>query len=646
MAEDFPTYRHEDSDDDTPAERSHEHTPPPVTPEQHVPKEQEGTIFSRNDIAPSLSRPLFDFIRKQEQPEARLETPDLPAPGHLPSVSVPGEPEVRTYQPPVDFEVAQAIHEAAAEDDDDDEDADDHAASHAARPARTPPPPPAAPHYQELQRPLNEQFEEIIRTEMGEEFTALTSDEQLGELEPEATEDEPAAPEPITTARPEPRPAASEWAAPAIPEAAMHLAADDDAVPAPAAAGPSYVPPTKPSEAGAFYYNEDEPDDVHAPGPVPLARAAAGGGGGGVPPTTSRHSGPSGAGAFGAPPAGFNSMPMPSAANAGAYAPNLARMPERRENHNGRWFVAGFVTGWVIKQHLANKKLARFQEGARKEVAGLNEKNDHMAMEQQTLKRQVRRNEGQLQEVQAAQSAQAVRANEQALRSEQPAAAPNQQPTPPAAAPNQAPAPAAEQLARVPAMEAPLQHPGSGEVAFAGGRPEVGETPFSRPVTAEFVATRTPTPPEQAPNPHAEAQEMVARAYELQAGEHIEHAAGGGHNVIVDRHGHEVQDAIEYGDEFQFQKRQEQVRAGAFTSNNNGSPVSTDNNQAYSIITGLNSGQVDPSHGLPLGTPSPAARQRLLPSKKDNPLVATASSPWLWAAVIVLLAAFFVAAFI
>jgi hypothetical protein len=686
MAEDFPHYRHEDSDDSSPSEsRSERSDTPAPPPEQHTPVQQEGTIFSRDDVAPHLSRPLFEFIRKQEQPEARAET-EPPKAESLPSVSLPSNPEMHTYQPPTDPEMAHAAQQAAeashAEDDDDEDTADDHRQAAAVAPAQP------APQPQESQRTLNEQFEEIMRAEMGEDFAAITSGSQLAEA-----------------------PAAE------MPEA---TAAEDTAADVPI--------PDGVTESGAFYYNEDEPLDtaedsqttVAAParpgpaassttppvssrrfarpaasaGPMPSTGGPGGGGTGtGGGPGGGGPGGPGGAGpsspnmSGGFPPTNFNLAPA-VASNPGNLIPNpnvVAPRSERRENHNGRWFVAGFVTGWVIKQHLANKKMERVQKEHRQEVGQLGDQMDSLRLRQQNMQRQIRTGEGQLQETQAAQRVQAAEQQRQQTRTGQQAPAPAAEAAPQqefqARAEQATPGlTAAEVAAAVPfaaAAEMPLQQTGGNAEASvaSGARSQSAETPVDRVFTSEAptaqaAAEAAARQERTAQTPHQAAQEMVAQAYDLQAGEHIEHAAGGGHNIVVDKHGHEVHDAIVYGDEFQFQKRQEQARAGAYTDEDEDQEQAAaaeaqtapdqqrrrpgQTNPRRGIVSGLNgpmavigSGLADVTHEI--GAGPNAIRKRIManvPSKAQNPVVATFASPWLWASVFVLLAAFFVAAFI
>ncbi|HSX00466.1 MAG TPA: hypothetical protein VLH38_05510 [Patescibacteria group bacterium] len=487
MVEYFPSNR-EDSDDDVPSSddvhrESVEHAVPPN-------EQQEGTIFSRTDLAPNLSRPLFDFIRKQEQSGAQAELESSASPDFLPSVSVPSEPEVRTYQPPVETASAERTNE------DDDEEAGDQ--DH----------PSAQPH--ELHRPLNEQFEAIMRGEMGEDFTRLTSGDQLEE--------------PVQSVTPQPAPATH------------HLP-------------PLVSAPSASSESPAFYYSESESTDSSTPTPP----------GGRVPPVVPFAGGPHGM----RTPDASSGAPVDSSESFGATS---SESKEQQEDHKGRTFAAGFITGWVIKQHLANKKLAGFQETAEAKIKQRDEQINTMGFSRQTLQRKVDRVEGQLQAVETVHDA---------------------YPTAP--------------------------------------RP---------PVEVASQATNE------------------TKAYEVQHGQHVEHATGGGHNIIVDKHGHEVQNSIEYGEEFQFQRRQEQARASASDDNSNnedGEDVSSappSPPPGYAPALSLESGQVDPAHSLPVGIPSPTVRQHLLASKNSNPIVATIASPWLWAALVVLLLAFFVAAFI
>lgn len=651
MVEYFPGSSHEDSDDDSSpsngaSKKTARHESSQPVEQSASPKEQEGTIFSRADFAPNLSRPLFDFIRKQEQSEVRSETTSPVGPDFLPSVSVPSDPEVRTYRPPSEVGGAEMQGEQSDdEDEDEEEEAEDQVRSTA--PAATTPKTPSQSH--ELQRPLNEQFEAIMRGEMGEDFSRLTSGEQLGEVEPESVTipgpatvsegprrfDSPPVPE---WRPPGSRPSAQEWAE---PEPVMRPMATHQPV-----SVSSYSSPTSPGESSAFYYSEAEPDtplpsDGEVPPTAPFANAL----GGMRSPDT----------------------PLPaSAVPVEAFGAAPAHTSERQEKHNGRWFAAGFITGWVIKQHLANKKLSRFRQASEQEIGQRDEKLDALALDQQTLQRRVKRSESQLQETyvrqrRAESSAQLAGAERPIMSGGQAMEAATEQPVAPsrqseASVAQQARAESAfttpqgqvlERRSTSPLMEAPLQQSGVAETMYSA-RPSIGE---AAPTNRQRVAEIIPEPqPETAPQNTTEAD--ATKAYELQSGQHIEHATGGGHNIIVDKHGHEVQNAIEYGEEFQFQRRQEQARAttsstsDSTTADADSTSATSSGAQEYNLVTGLDSGQVDLSHSLSPGPPSPTTRQHLLNSRHDNPVIATIVSPWLWAALVVLLLAFFVAAFI
>lgn len=610
MAEDFPHYRLED--DDTPDEYGAERRPSPAVPERPVvPPNQEGTIFSRG-VAPNVPRPpLFDFIRNQErQPEPRTEAP-AEAP---PSVSVPDMPETRTYQPPVEAAEAQALQEFGVESAPDDDDEDDEEEKPAARL------PAATPQSQQPAIPAaHERFEDIMRAEMDEDFSRLTSGDQLG-----VAEGAPALPgEP----EPQPRHFVPEWPAPVIPE----------------------MPAAPPGEA-AFYYTEDAADDRAGAPSGPIGR------GGGAPrtstPTHSRNGGGGGGGGGqNGPGFGFGTMP-PGGGSGMNVAPGMAPAavtnpweapavrPERV--HKGRWFVAGFITGWVVKQHLANKKLRAQQAAHEQAIASQSEHIGNLEYNQYHTQAQLKRTEGQLQQVQAEQAqagAAAVTMESARLNQEQHERWQRQA------------AGTAGELPLAPPLETPLQHASVVEAPFAGPlsrAPAAQERPSA---TAAFSAEaqkarpRAERPPQ---TPEEAAQAAVEQAYNLQQGQHIEHATGGGHNIIVDKHGHEVQNAMAYGEEFHAQRRQEQLKADLFATDDQHQPrrPAAQGYATNGIITGLASGQMDADHGLPSGQLPPPGRQRLMPGRKNNPFVASVTSPWLWAALIVLLLAFFVAALI
>jgi len=712
MAE-FAHYNNEDSDDDAPAERPQhvEHSPSHVEAEHTEVPHQEGTIFSRDKIASDLSRPLFDFIRNQEQPNAAPaeQAEPLSSAESLPGVSTPSEPETRTYQPPVEAEIARAIHEAAAEDDDDDEAADDSSTQYAQHGAvtpvvATPAPKPHEPaehtlhinhgessepadeveavtetaveqprqhveqtepaaHQQEVERPLNEQFEEIMHAEMGEDYNRMTSGERLGETEDEPESDDPRLnPQAFVANWPHQQ---SEFAEPELPE--------------------------NDGEPDAFYYAESAPVEPVQSSPPGARRRRTGGGGGGVPPT----GGTQAMAAGGMPPINgglqyannFNMAPLTPNANMLTSPLEMFTNPNKREkSHKGRYFVAGFITGWAVKQHLANKKMQKMNQEHQKASEAQQGQIDTLATTQHHMGERLKQTEGRLQEAATAATQQAARtaeaqatAREQQERMERAAAeAPLAAPAggeQPAATEARA-AETAPQRQATPAQESAVVQPNRMESTPLQYAAAAAEIPFAAAAAAGAgnVAERVPVPfaaeaqkttstPERSPKtPAEEAAELVEQAYRLQSGEHVEHATGGGHNIIVDSHGHEVQGAMTYGEEFKFQQRQEQVRPGAFNNTDDASKRQAQQSYDTGIITGLggaaggnplagdnpqlDSGSIGSNKRLPLGIPKSVNPQHLLRAKNQNPLVATVASPWLWASVIVLVVAFFLAAFI
>jgi hypothetical protein len=626
----------------------------------------------------------------------------------LPSVSNPSEPETRTYLPPADAEVAQAIHEASAEEDDDEDEASDDSHTQHTTAAATPAPQPRQPaeqptvHHQEIERPLNEQFEEIMRAEMGEDYNRMASGEHLGETEDELQPDDP-------------RAFVANW-----PHQQSEYAEPE--------------PPANDGEPDAFYYAESAPQGEPAPfsgeQAAAIARAArfdqfhaeardantpyapntphrAGGGGGGTtPPTGGTNGAASGGMPFGGggSPSGanFNVAPVAQAATALTSPLEMFRAPGKREKaHKGRYFAAGFITGWAVKQHLANKKLERVNQEHQKATEAQQEKVDTLNRNQYHMGQRLNRTEAQLRETETAATQQAARTAEaqSIARQHQERAERAVAEAPLAAAAAVEAGRVAERVAEATAPEHTAEAPApvytaEQPVRQVAERPQVpnrmestplqyaaatAETPFAAAsaATATGAAERAPAPfaaeaqkvapaAERPPKTAQEqAAELVEEAYKLQAGEHVERATGGGHDIIVDKHGHEVQGAKVYGEEFKFQQRQEQMRAGVFSDDDdNNKQRPAEQQQAYDagIVTGISGGgghtsgypgigyssaPVPPAaKRLPLGIPQSVNPQHLLRAKNQNPMVATIASPWLWASVIVLIVAFFIAAFV
>ncbi|HSX33106.1 MAG TPA: hypothetical protein VLF91_02090 [Candidatus Saccharimonadales bacterium] len=181
-------------------------------------------------------------------------------------------------------------------------------------------------------------------------------------------------------------------------------------------------------------------------------------------------------------------------------------------------------------------------------------------------------------------------------------------------------------------------------------------SPPPRPIEAPRPKVATPEQPLLKPEaeltPEQAAQAAVEQAYKLQAGQHVEHSSW--HNIIVDERGHEVQEAMQYGKAFEQERHREQqpvavsaaadaqaVGQAAVGSGVPGLPTGLGN-----PMFNLPSGQLPPSHQLPGGMGTPGHPQGQLPVRPQSQLVEAFTSPWLWAGLVVLLIAFFAAAFL
>jgi len=591
-----------------------------------APVGQEGTIFARPRVE-LFSRPLLDVINETKPPAAvRAEASAPVASDVLPSVSPPSQSEVRTYIPPILAEAARQNAEqmlrTGNEEDDDNEGEETEGGE--AQVAETPEAVVEANQevgHEATVPTLKDQFEQIMRDAVGEDY-----DQQL------ATNDHLQQPEQYS-----PEGAVAETRAiPPLPphpfEAAMLPPTPFEPTPV---SGPTFEAPTAPPSP----VEESEPREttVYDSGGDASYIQFEGGG------STSDDS-------------LYNRSSAPVSSEHIAPA---APTPEKEKNNNGLWFVAGAITGWVVKQHLANKRIERIQQANERQVAQQNERMQTMAAEQRNTQYQLQHNEGQLQQQrfqEAAREAQSHQAVQRAEAATQQARDQLQQ----------------QRFGQPQAAERFSATPRTFETPLTAATP-LAERPFAantatapRPVEAPRIVPEQPQTVEQA---QLAAQELVAKAYELQDGQHVEIAAGGGHAAVMDKYGHLVNNAIEYGDEFKAQQRQEQAKGNVFDTSGSSSrragagggggagaagagvaqgPVQANPYAAAGngIVTGLGSGQIGPDHDLPAGTPTSAERQRLLPSKKENPVVATIASPWLWAAIIVLLLAFFTAAFI
>jgi hypothetical protein len=169
-------------------------------------------------------------------------------------------------------------------------------------------------------------------------------------------------------------------------------------------------------------------------------------------------------------------------------------------------------------------------------------------------------------------------------------------------------------------------------------RPRFEQQNISNPTTVET------TPPQAVEADSESVDQMEDGRIVLQPGQRLERR--GQYSVVIGADGREVQGAVKYGAEYQRDHRQELTPTSLnSTGGNNGSAVDGDTYVGAVGLDGiLGSGQADYSHELPPGHPSRIDTNHRLAEPK-HPIAAAASSPWLWAALAVLLLAFFAAAF-
>lgn len=128
----------------------------------------------------------------------------------------------------------------------------------------------------------------------------------------------------------------------------------------------------------------------------------------------------------------------------------------------------------------------------------------------------------------------------------------------------------------------------------------------------------------------------------LNEGQHIEHSAW--HNVIVDKHGHEVADAIQYGQGFH-QEQQELRRDPSPVQTTQAGGVSMLPNGAYTqqqASAGLPSGMI--MQELPSGNVLPTDIKHQLPEHASQSFSTNTSMAWIVVMVVIIVVAYFVAA--
>jgi hypothetical protein len=636
----FPSFNNDqyesDKDDEhLPGERKPMPRPPlpasfefePHGDREQAQKDQAGVIYLRPP-----KPPIMELLRKQSL-DAQSEAPeDETAPDEAPSVSTPADPEVRTLDPRLEgateldrtLAVERPYIPISDTESDDDEDEDDDDEADEEKPKR------AGSQTSQLQstakpQPLTpERFEDLMRRNMDNAFTEATSGENLDDSDHEAKTEEH-----------------TDDAQPAGPQT-WHLPIESYQ-PADDKAGGDNT--SEPNEANAFYY-EEEPEDPDQPAPPATTHAYTGGippingfgGGTGFGGGGNYGSGAGGSGGnFGAGPAGG---PMSRAAEAiNPAALHAAEMTAERRGLR-RGLVAGFITGWLLKSYLAKRKLQRFQKATKQQFKQQDEQIDRLDTEHRATQDRLAATQEQLNQMQREQAF--------APRPDSERPSPVLQAQPGETMPAQAHASASE-AATPPGM------PAEGPLATTGST-----------LASQAEAYRQPLSSDGHPIPDAPASEQptgaampaeFAQAYNVRPGEYGERPAPGIQNATVDRYGNAVPDVATYGQEFQAERQREQIDLAAFAGHGNGGVAGSGvvSSDYSSIVTGLAPAasdqaqpalppvQTDWNHELPPSLDR-ADAQHLLP--KGRSIMSTLASPWLWAALIVLLVAFFVAAFI
>ena len=128
----------------------------------------------------------------------------------------------------------------------------------------------------------------------------------------------------------------------------------------------------------------------------------------------------------------------------------------------------------------------------------------------------------------------------------------------------------------------------------------------------------------------------------LQSGWRVERGTGG-YVAVVNERGQVMYDAVRYGEAYLHDRRREQVNPAAFDNDDDAAGGQSTQDTQLLPFPGSAHGPVDPTHELQPGAPQSVDVQHRLPEPR-NQLVATATSPWLWTAVALLLIIYFIAA--
>ena len=116
----------------------------------------------------------------------------------------------------------------------------------------------------------------------------------------------------------------------------------------------------------------------------------------------------------------------------------------------------------------------------------------------------------------------------------------------------------------------------------------------------------------------------------------------------VNKRGEVIQDAIDYGQEYQKEVSHESAGTKTFNNDSARAAGGAHSIQGVQSMPVIGSGQVPQGHILPSGHPSASDVEHLLPEnhKSKNPVVSNLSNPWFWVMLALIFCAFFAAALI
>lgn len=192
------------------------------------------------------------------------------------------------------------------------------------------------------------------------------------------------------------------------------------------------------------------------------------------------------------------------------------------------------------------------------------------------------------------------------------------------------------------------QHPESAAMPAATAYQQ--PTPEQRPQPNAFTPIQPPRPQfaneqiQQGPPMERSAAEQPQQnqaEHQQVPRQHVEHSSW--HNIVVDEHGKEVTGAMHYGEGFQRERKQE---------TNAGRPDTQVKSQQQQSVAPMSpaqfgvlpSGMTNPT--LPQGQPSHVDPQHQLPAHQKQQVASNVTNPWFWIMLLLIIAAFFTAAFV